>query len=143
MQAIAPTSIADLARLADVEVATILSYENMGLLHGPSRKRGRPGSAAYNQEHLDRLMFIGRALKAGFSLDLMPQLIGLSGGLRTCNDVARLAERQLKDLRSHIVTLQGMEEKLSKLLEKCARTGPGADCSILNALRSEPDGADD
>jgi MerR family mercuric resistance operon transcriptional regulator len=134
VQAIVPTTISELARLAGVDVASIRSYEKMGLLPKPRRRRGRPGEDAYHQEHLDRLRFVRRALEMGFSLKTTAELADVRGGLRTCNDVYRIAERQLVDIRRRIADLQRKEASLSGLIAVCPAKGPGRDCVILNTL---------
>jgi DNA-binding transcriptional MerR regulator len=134
MQAIAPIMIAELARLAGVDVAAIHSYEEMGLLPKPRRRRGRPGDYAYHQEHLDRLMFVRRALEMGFSLEAIAELTGVRGGLRTCNDVARIAENQVADIRRRIADLQRKEASLAALIAACPKKGSGRDCVILTTL---------
>jgi DNA-binding transcriptional MerR regulator len=89
MQAIAPASIVELARLGGVDLATVDSYEVVGLLPKLRRRRGRSGDRAYRQEHLDRSMFIRRALEVGFGVPAILDLTDVKGGLRTCNDIAR------------------------------------------------------
>src|SRR6516164_8298104 len=102
MPALAPATIAGLAKSVGVDVETIRSYERMGLLPKPRRRPGRSGDAAYHQEHLERLTFIRRAVELGFSLEAIGELVGLSGGLRTCGDIYAVAERQLSDIRRRI-----------------------------------------
>jgi DNA-binding transcriptional MerR regulator len=136
-------SIAELAKRSGIEIALILSYEKADLLPKPRRTPGRHGKLAYHREHLDGLMFIRRALETGFSLDAIAELTDASGGLRTCNDIARIAERQLADVRRELTNLQRMEADLCELIDKCERKGPGSTCSILNTLRQPaPSGAD-
>jgi MerR family mercuric resistance operon transcriptional regulator len=135
MQAIAPATIAELARLAGVDVQSIRSYEEHGLLPKPRRRRGRSGDPAYHQEHLDRAIFIRRAREFGFSFQAIAELTGTNGGLLTCNDAYRIAERQLADIRRNIAGLQEQEAKLSELVGACPGTGPGSNCVILNTLR--------
>jgi MerR family mercuric resistance operon transcriptional regulator len=134
MPAIAPATIADLARKAGVDVVTVRSYEEMGLLPKPRRRRGRSGDAAYHQEHLDRLMFIRRALDLGFPLETIADLAGVEGGLQTCGDVARIAEQHLASLRERIADLQRREAALAELVAACARKGSRANCAVWNAL---------
>lgn len=141
MPAIAPATIAELARLAGVDVQSIRSYEEKGLLPKPRRRRGRSGDPAYHQEHLERVIFIRRAREIGFSFQAIADLTGASGGLLTCNDAYRIAERQLADIRRSIVELQGQEAKLSELVDTCSGTGPGSNCVILNELR-RPDASE-
>ena len=135
MPAIAPATIAELARKAGVDVALVRSYEEMGLLPRPRRRRGRSGDAAYHQEHLDRLLFIRRALEFGFSLEAIAELAGVKGGLQTCNDVYQIADGHLADLRQRIADLQRVEATLASLVEACPRTGGSKNCSLLAALK--------
>lgn len=135
MQAIAPLTITTLARLTGVDVPSIRSYEEMGLVPKPRRGRGRGGYQGYHQEHLDRVMFIRRALEAGFSLKAMSDLIGMADGRGTCDDVYQIAERELVSIRRRIADLQRQEMVLSELVEGCPRTGPGSECTILAVLR--------
>lgn len=135
MQAIAPATIAELARKAGVDVAVVRSYEDMGLIPRPRRRRGRSGDAAYHQEHLDRLLFIRRALEFGFPLETIAELAGVKGGLQTCNDVYRIADRHLADLRKRIADLQRVEATLADLMSACPRKGGSSSCSLLTALK--------
>jgi DNA-binding transcriptional MerR regulator len=138
MPAIAPATIAELARRAGVDVALIRLYEKVGLLPRPRRRRGRSGDGAYHQEHYDRLMFIQRAFDLGFSLETIGELAGVKGGLQTCNDVYQIAERHLADVRRQIDELTQMETRLKSLAAACSRRGSRADCVILAELsRSE------
>lgn len=135
MQAIAPLTITALARLTGVDVSSIRSYEERGLVPRPRRGRGRGGYHGYHQEHLDRVMFIRRALEAGFSLEAMSDLIGVAEGQGTCDDVYRIAERELVTVRRRIADLRRQEATLLELVDECPATGPGSECPILTALR--------
>jgi len=135
MPAIAPATIAELAHKAGVDVASIRSYEEMGLLPCARRRRGRSGEFAYHQEHLDRLLFIRRALDLGFPLEAVAELANVTGALQTCNDVYQIAERHLMDLRRRIAELQRMEATIAGLAAACPRKGSRADCAVLAALK--------
>ena len=135
MPAIAPATIAELARKAGVDVASARSYEEMGLLPKPRRRRGRAGDHAYHQEHLERLLFIRRALDLGFPLETVAELAGVKGGLLTCNDIYQIAERHLADLRRRIAELQGKEATVAALVAACPRKGSRTDCAVLAALK--------
>jgi MerR family mercuric resistance operon transcriptional regulator len=134
MPALAPATIAGLAKSAGVGVETIRSYERMGLLPKPRRQPGRSGSAAYHREHLERLTFIRRAIELGFSLEAIGELLGLAGGLRTCGDVYLVAERQLSEIRQRIVELSRIEAALAPFVANCPRSGPARDCPLVIAL---------
>jgi MerR family mercuric resistance operon transcriptional regulator len=138
MPALAPATIAGLAKSAGVDVETIRSYERMGLLPKPRRQPGRSGDAAYHREHLERLTFIRRAIELGFTLEAVGELLGLAGGLRTCGDISLVAQRQLSEIRQRIAELSRMEAALAPLAAACPRSGPARDCPLIVAL-SRPD----
>jgi len=129
-----PATIAELARRSGVDVASIRLYEKMGLLPGPRRRRGRADDAAYHQEHVDRLLFIERALALGFSFNTIADLTGANGGLQTCNDVYRIAEHRLIEVRRRIAELTKMEAELEALAAGCPRKGSRTDCTLLAEL---------
>jgi MerR family mercuric resistance operon transcriptional regulator len=138
MPALAPATIAGLAQRAGVDVETIRSYERMGLLPKPRRRLGRSGDPAYHSEHLERLTFIRRATALGFSIAAIGDLLGITGGLRTCGDVYQVAERQLAELRRRIADLERMEAALAPLIASCPRAGAAHDCPLIITLsRSE------
>jgi DNA-binding transcriptional MerR regulator len=134
MPAIAPATIAELARRSGVDVASIRLYEKIGLLPRPRRRRSRTGDPAYHQEHFDRLIFIERALALGFSFEAIADLAGVKGGLRTCDDVYRIAERRLAEVRRTIAELTRVEARLETLAGGCLRKGSRSDCTLLAEL---------
>jgi DNA-binding transcriptional MerR regulator len=134
MPAIAPATIAELARKSGVDVASIRLYERIGLLPKPRRRRSRSGDAAYHQEHLDRLLFVRRALDLGFSLADVAELAGLSGGLQTCGDIYQIVERHRANLKQRIDELTQREGALKALADACAKKGGRSDCAILAEL---------
>ncbi len=132
MPARAPATIAGLARASGVDVASIRSYERLGLL--PPPRRGVGGRASYHREHLQRLTFVRRALELGFSLDAVGELLGLHGGLRTCSDVNEIAKRHLAEIRQNLAEFAHIESVLAPLVEACPRRGGPQDCPLIVAL---------
>src|SRR5258708_29008992 len=132
MPALAPATIAGLARASGIDVASIRFYERLGLL--PKARRGVGGRASYHREHLQRLTFIRRALEFGFSLETIGELLGLHGGLRTCRDVNKIAERHLAELRQRLADFGRIESALAPLVSSCPRSGGPQDCPLLVAL---------
>jgi MerR family mercuric resistance operon transcriptional regulator len=131
MPAIAPVTIAGLARLSGVDVESIRSYEALGLLPRPRRRRGRSGDVAYHGEHLERLWIIRRALALGFTLPAIGDLLGVKGQYRTCGDVYVIAQRTLDAIRESGVT---PSPDLERLTEVCPRRGSANDCPLLAEL---------
>jgi MerR family transcriptional regulator, mercuric resistance operon regulatory protein len=134
MPALAPATIAELARRSGIDVASIRLYEEIGLLPRPRRRRGRRGDAAYHQEHFDRLAFIKRARDLGLPLETIAELVGVNGGLRTCNDIYQIVQRHLAGLRQGPGQPTPMETTLKNLADACPRKGSRSDCVILAAL---------
>jgi DNA-binding transcriptional MerR regulator len=108
-------------------------YRDRGLLQPPKRRRSRTDDFAYQQEHVARLRFIGRALGYGLSLDAIAQLVD-DGRLLTCNDVYRLSVRQLEELRRKNGPQDAAAAAFEKLIASCRRIGGRRDCQILAGL---------
>lgn len=133
--------IGELARATSCRVVTIRYYERAGMLPQPARAAN--GYRVYGDEHLRRLRFVRRARELGFSLDEVRALLQLvDGGDYTCNDVRKLSIRHLEDVRARLRDLQRLERALADLVQECAG-GATPDCSMLEALYAEPDGADE
>jgi DNA-binding transcriptional MerR regulator len=108
-------------------------YRDCGLLQPPRRQRSRSDDKAFQDEHLERLRFIRRALACGFGLEDIARFVDPLG-LVTCNDVKVIASRRLQDLRRAGAAESDPASCLSRLVETCAGVGPGRDCSILQGL---------
>ena len=134
MPALAPVTIAELARRSGIDIASIRLYEEMGLLPRPRRSRGRSGDSAYHREHFERLAFIKRALDLGFPPETIAELVGVNGGLRTCNDIYQIVQRHLAGLRQGTDQPTAVETTLKNLADACPRKGSSAECTILAAL---------
>jgi MerR family mercuric resistance operon transcriptional regulator len=135
MPALAPATIAGLAKASGVDVASIRFYERLSLLPKPRRRVG--GKASYHREHLQALAFIRRALELGFSLEAIGELLGLHGGLRTCSDINRIAKLHLAEVRQRLAGLARIESALAPLVEACPKNGGVQDCPLIMAL-SQP-----
>ena len=81
-------TIGKLASTAAINVETIRYYERRGLIRQPAKPR--VGYRLYDNETLQRLLFIKRAKNLGFSLDEIDSLLTLSGGaVRGCSVTCR------------------------------------------------------
>ncbi len=144
MPASALATIAGLSRASGVDVESLQHYLQLGLLPPPQRLPGHKAQQGFRQEHLERLQFIRRARDLGFSVEDIAGLLGLHGGLVTCGDAARIAARHLETLRAQIEDLRTDPGKRAKFVEfesllmpimnACANSGSGRDCTILRAL---------
>lgn len=132
--------IGELARAADCRVVTIRYYERVGILPVPARAENN--YRMYGAPHLRRLRFVRRTRELGFSLDEVRTLLTLidSGGY-TCEDIQRVAQRHLDEVRTRLRDLQRMEATLAGLVGQCSG-GATPDCSLLETLFAESDVAD-
>ncbi|MDX1570231.1 MAG: helix-turn-helix domain-containing protein [Xanthomonadales bacterium] len=125
-------SIGRLSERARVKIETIRYYEKEGLMPDPPRSLG--GHRQYLPDHVERLAFIRRSRELGFSLDEVRQLLVLYDGRGRCDEVRRLAEHHLDDVRGKIRDLRRLERSLSGLIGRCRDT-PDDECPVIDALR--------
>lgn len=134
-QELQPLRISALAQAADVGVETIRYYQRRGLLGEPARPMR--GQRSYPVQYVERIRFIKRAQRLGFSLDEIATLLTLDRGTghRRAHDLAvhRLAEIEVK-----IADLKAMRTTLADLLRRCERTEGRVACPIIATLGTEP-----
>jgi MerR family mercuric resistance operon transcriptional regulator len=125
-------SIGTLSRQSGVGVSAIRYYGEVGLLPAAATSEG--GHRLYTQAQLRRLMFIRRSRELGFGQKEVRQLLGHADRQNApCNEVARLAQGHLNEIRSKIDDLRVLERALAAMTGAC----PGdsiAECSIIDAL---------
>lgn len=126
----------DLANACGVDVESIVAFEQMGLLQQPRRRPGRREVLAYHQEHLERLRFIVHARKLGFTFEAIGGMLGVDGGMRTCADTYRIAQRHLAEVRrtSNPAEISKVERELMPLVEACPQKGGASNCPIIARL---------
>jgi len=128
--------IGEFARLAGVNVQTVRYYERQRLL--PKPLRSPAGYRVFSPDSLDRLQFIRRAKRAGFSLIEIRKLLSLRttpGATRA--EVRTRAEAKVADIDAKINNLKAMRSTLQKLIVGCQGSGPLKECPILESLNEE------
>lgn len=130
--------IGELSRTTDCPIETIRYYERLGLLEKPYRSEG--GHRLYNQSQQQRLLFVVKSRRLGFSLEKTRELLSLSeNSQRSCGEALTLVENNLLDVQQKITELQLIEQSLQQLAKGCRCCCPGAkapDCTIVDALAS-------
>ena len=125
-----PLTIGRLAKGAEVNVETIRYYQRVGLVIEPIKPL--EGFRVYPNETINRIRFIKRAQKLGFSLQDIAHLLELGGG--HCDDVREQAEAKLGQIEAQIKDLQAMRRTLKKLITQC-HSGTNRDqCPIVQSL---------
>lgn len=130
-------TIGRLANASGVGVETIRFYEREGLLAEPARSAG--GYRQYPPATVDRLGFIRRAKRLGFSLGEIRELLALSEGHGDRQAVHAVASAKLAEIGDRIRELQRMGDVLTDLTRQCTGHGPIEGCPIIEALSRETD----
>lgn len=125
-------SIGTLSRQTGVGVSAIRYYGEIGLLPAAATSEG--GHRLYTQVQLRRLTFIRRSRVLGFRQEEVRQLLAHADRQDApCDEVARLTQRHLEEVRAKIKDLRVLEQALAAMAGAC----PGesvAECSIIDAL---------
>jgi MerR family mercuric resistance operon transcriptional regulator len=132
-----PLTIGKVAERAGVGIETIRFYERKGLLDKPTRSAA--GYRHFDEDVVQRLLFINRAKEIGFTLNEIKELLSLRVDPNVCcEDVKARADAKIADIESKIATLREMKNALRRLATACRERAPTADCPILKALDGEP-----
>lgn len=127
-------TIGSFADAASVNVETIRYYQRKGLLNEPKKPYG--GIRRYNEADLDRLRFIKTAQWLGFTLDEISELLALEDG-NHCNEISRLAEDKLMEVRNKLNNLKQMEDALTGLVDVCQKTDGNVTCPLIESLQQQ------
>jgi MerR family mercuric resistance operon transcriptional regulator len=128
-QAVRSLTIGRLAAAGGVSVETVRYYQRRGLLGTPIRDEG---IRRYGSDDLRRLRFIRQAQSAGFTLELIKELLDLDAS----DDRARareLAKDRVAALDAKIAELQRARDALKRLARECGSGSPGP-CPILKSF---------
>lgn len=126
--------IGALAGLTGTNNEALRFYETKGLLTAP--RRSEAGYRLFTRNDVDRVRFIVRARRMGFTLKEVAELLSLQVESKaTCGEVKELAELKLLDIEERIEELNQMKSALTTITEACVGGNETAEhCSILNAL---------
>lgn len=128
--------IGELAQATDTPVETIRFYERCGLLPAPGRSAAN--YRQYDQAHVQRLVFIRRCRKLDMALDEIRALLRFSDSPGAdCGEVNQVLDEHIGHVAARIAELDALEQELRQLRARCAASGSGLACAILQAL-NEP-----
>ena len=109
-------TVGELAKATGVHVETVRYYQQRGLLATPERRYGT--IRRYTDVDRDRLRFIRRAQRLGFTLEEIAQLLALDA-LRDRDRARALAEIKVADLDARIADLRAMRRVLVERIAHC------------------------
>lgn len=110
---------------------TLRYYEKIGLV--PRAVKNSSGHRVYSDRDLERLRFVQRAQRIGFSLEEIRQLLRLrENPPRAGRAVRAMAQQKCIHLQQQLRALKKMHDELSLLLNLCS--GQAQSCPILDRL---------
>jgi MerR family Zn(II)-responsive transcriptional regulator of zntA len=121
LNAVQPTfQIGELARRTDLSIDAIRFYERRKLLPAPFRSAGR--FRLYTTDDIERLQFVQRMQRLGFSLEEVKKLMAIRADkAHACATVRHFLKTKLDDVTTKIRELQELETELKADLGKCDR----------------------
>lgn len=124
-------TIAKLARAANLGVETVRYYQRRGLMPVP-RAAAKTAYRQYDDGHLQTLLFIRRAQAAGFTLEVIKELLALDR-TRDRDRIRTLANQRLEALARQAEELETSRQALRRLLNVC-EAGNRGPCPIVEAF---------
>lgn len=122
------------SELAGINIETVRFYEKRGLM--PEPKRSESGYRYYDSRDLERMMFILRAKKLGFTLKEIQELLSLRVDPDcSCETIREKAEQKIHEIEEKIRDLRRFNNALHSLVKICVERGSSSECPILDALQ--------
>jgi MerR family mercuric resistance operon transcriptional regulator len=128
-----PYTIGTLAATAGVPVETIRYYQRLMLVPEPPRPVG--SVRRYTEEDAERLRFIRRAQRMGFTLSEITSLLTLQAR-RSCRATRDLAAAKLRLIDTRIRELRDLRIQLADLIAECDANTLDAKCPVIRRLTS-------
>jgi DNA-binding transcriptional MerR regulator len=108
---------------------TLRYYEKMGLLN--PQRQATNGYRVYTADDLERLEFIFRTKKAGFTIRKIRELLDLKKSVKaTCRLGRDMANKQIQLVDERIAALEDVRAILADFAKKCEKEGLDQPCSL-------------
>ena len=123
--------INEVSKKLNITTRAIRHYEELGIV---SSKRLVNNYRYFNQENVNKLNFLVKARKLGFSLNECRELIRLFNNTnRESQNVRNIAKKKLEDITLQINELKDFQKSLQWLIKKCPGNSK-PDCPIIDEL---------
>ena len=123
----------EVAKIVGINIDTIRFYEQKGLLAQP--KRAANGYRLYEQDTINRLLFILNAKSLGFTLKEIDELLTLNDTKKgRCCEMLKFTDEKIRQISQKVSQLQKIEEALKILHRSCKTNGTPEYCPIIEAL---------
>ncbi len=125
-------NIGELAKRSGVTEKMIRHYEEIAVI--PKAKRSSAGYRVYTENDVAIFQFLKRSRDLGFSMAEIKELISLwRNPRRTSEQVKKLAQKHLEELKIKIEKMQMIEKNLKTLIHSC-HGDHRSECPILEKL---------
>jgi Hg(II)-responsive transcriptional regulator len=127
-------TIGQVSKRTGVGVETLRYYEREGLVEEPARGHSS-GYRQYPEAVVQRIHFIKRAQRLGFSLKEIAELFALRVDPTTpAHEVKQRTIAKLAEIECKIEELLRMKRALEHITHLCTGEGPVSQCPILDML---------
>ena len=110
--------IGELARATSTKTETIRFYEREGLF--PNSSRTLSNYRIYNEQHIERLLFIRRCRTLDMTLNEIRALLRLNDAEKeVCSEVNALLDEHIGHVVERITELKELEKQLKQLRQYC------------------------
>lgn len=129
-------NIGEASAASGVSAKMIRYYEEIGLISPAGRTASN--YRVYDADSVNRLRFVRRSRKLGFSLEETERLLKLwDDKERASAEVKALALHHVEELETKIAEMQAMRDTLSHLADRC-QGNDRPNCPILADLEGRP-----
>lgn len=124
-------NISQAAKATGLSAKQIRDYEKQGLIQVTQRTQSN--YRTYNENSIQRLIFIRHAREVGFSLAQIRELLLFRDApSHNCEEILVFTNKHITELSEKINALQSMKEKLVELRATSCLSGGNGGCAIMN-----------
>ncbi len=126
-------TIGKIAKKTALNVQTIRFYERAGLLEAAERTPS--GYRQFEENTVERIEFIRKAQKIGYSLEEIKELLSLSVSRENpCDTVRLMTEVKIAEVNEKMRDLRELKSRLDRLVGQCEAGNTEGKCPILENL---------
>lgn len=131
-------NIGELSKLTGLSTETIRYYEKEQLL--PLAERSANNYRLYNQQHIERLIFIKNCRSFDMTHDEIHQILNeVSQPNSDCSAINHIVKNHLVHLDERIQELLHLQKKLTEIEQKCRAAHSSDNCSIIKDIAALTD----
>lgn len=128
-------TIGALAQATDVNIETVRYYQRRGLLQTPKRPLG--SIRRYGREAVERVQFIKRTQRLGFSLAEIEKMFALDA-VRDRDAAHDFARSKIAEIDARLRDLKAVKQVLAELVNACEHGDRSKPCPIVEAFHHSP-----